>query len=165
MAITLMAHPSFNRGIALLVAVIFMSVMLTFGLVLGSFAYKQTVLTSSNTQSQYAFYAADAGLECALYYDNKLGYFPFPASDPGDPGPSITCNGSAPVTADQTWTASEWRVFNRIALDAQRCVDVTIIKKNTGETYVFSQGYSAACLTGNLPTGARFVSRGLKASY
>lgn len=155
-----------HRGIALLVAVIFMSVMLTFGVLLGSLAYKQTVLTSSTIESQYAFYAADAGLECGLYYGQQLNYFAFPASQPAS-APSITCNGPAPVTATQTWTASQWTVNNRIGLDSKRCVDVTVVVKNTGATTIFSQGYDAPCLAGTLPNapGTRFVSRGLKASY
>ena len=60
-----------QRGFALLVAVVFMSVMLSFGLALGSLSYKQQVLAGASVQSQYAFYAADAGLECALYEDQK----------------------------------------------------------------------------------------------
>ena len=51
-----------QRGFALLIAIIFMSVMLSFGLALGSLAYKQQVLASSAIQSQYAFYAADSAL-------------------------------------------------------------------------------------------------------
>jgi len=159
-----MKNHRIQRGIALLVAVIFMSVMLTFGLVLSSFAYKQALITSAVTESQYAFYAADAGLECALYYDQQLNYFAYPSVDPPS-APSITCNGVAPVVATKVWTSSQWKVTNRIGLDSKRCVDVNVIKTNTGATYIFAQGYSILCLTGTLPAGARFVSRGLKAQY
>src|SRR3989344_4131769 len=55
-----------SRGFALLIAVIFVSVVLALGLSLGSLGYKQQILASGGIQSQYAFYAADAALECAL---------------------------------------------------------------------------------------------------
>lgn len=69
-----------GRGFTLLIAVIFMAVVLAIGLALGSLGYKQSVLASSALESQYAFYAADAGLECALRADEQDL-----ASD-GDPG-------------------------------------------------------------------------------
>jgi hypothetical protein len=48
-----------HRGFALIVAV-------------SSLAYKQQVLASSATRSQYAFYAADSALECGLLQAQKL---------------------------------------------------------------------------------------------
>ena len=62
-----------KKGIALLVTVIFMSVMLAFGVTLASLAYKQSVLASTASLSQVAFFAADAALECALYADQRQG--------------------------------------------------------------------------------------------
>ena len=53
-----MAITNKKRGIALLVTLIFMSVMLAFGLTLASLAYKQAVLASNATKSQQAFFAA-----------------------------------------------------------------------------------------------------------
>ena len=64
-----------KKGIALLVTVIFMSVMLAFGVTLASLAYKQSVLASTAAQSQTAFFAADAALECALYADQRQGAY------------------------------------------------------------------------------------------
>lgn len=60
-----------KKGFTLLIAVIFMAVVLSIGLALGSLGYKQEVLASSALESQVAFYAADAGLECALRADEQ----------------------------------------------------------------------------------------------
>ncbi len=157
-----------QRGFALLVAIIFMSVMLTFGLALGSLAYKQQVLASSAVESQQAFYAADAALECALYYDQQQNLFAYPASDPAPAVPAITCDGIPAISSTETWSASQFTVTNRVQLDSNKhCADVTVYKPppGTGTTYIFSQGYDVSCSTVASPSGARFAARGLKVHY
>jgi hypothetical protein len=159
-----MAIKKTQKGFALLVAVIFMSVMLTFGLGLGSLAYKQEMLASGASQSQYAFYAADSALECVLYADQQQNLFAFPATDPGS-APAMTCDGTAAISATEIYTpGSKWVVTERLSFPSQ-CADVNVYKPapGTGSTYLFAQGYSVPCAT--LGTSARFVSRGLKASY
>lgn len=163
-----------KQGFALLIAIIFMSVMLSFGLALGSIGYKQQVLASSAIESQYAFYAADAALECALYADQRLNLFAYPASDPGS-APVMTCDNTpwAP-SAPELWNSFQWVITYRVGLDKdssgnpRRCADVTVYKPAPGSgilTYIFSQGYDVSCGTVNDPKGARFVSRGLYAHY
>lgn len=162
-----------NRGFALLIAIIFMSVMLSFGLALGSLGYKQQVLASGAIESQYAFYAADAALECALYADQQQNLFTYPASQPPS-APVMTCDGvsatfpTAFPTGIVSYTASQWVIKETLSLDAgKRCADVTIYKPapGTGVTYLFSQGYDVSCATIAAPGGARFVSRGINARY
>lgn len=161
-----------QRGFALLIAVIFMSAMLTFGLALGSLGYKQQVLASSAIQSQYAFYAADSALECALYADQQLNLFAHvPPGSPPVPAPTMVCDNSEPISAivlPGSHTATEWAIELRLSLDSgTRCADVTIYKpapNSTSMTYIFSQGYDVSCaaLGGSAPN---FVSRGLETSY
>lgn len=155
------------RGFALLIAVIFMSVMLTFGLSLGSLAYKQQVLASGSIASQYAFYVADAGLECLLYADQQQNLFAYPETAPGE-APSMTCGGIAPIAKSFTYSPTQFVVSSRLSLDNdQHCADVTIYKPAIAgeEVYLFSQGYDVSCATVISPNGARFVSRGLQAQY
>jgi hypothetical protein len=159
-----------KRGFALLIAVIFMSVMLSFGLVLGSLGYKQQVLASSAIESGSAFYAADAALECALYADQQQGLFAFlPPATPDPPPPSMACSGVAPYSASTiSHTSSLWVMFNRVRLDSDtHCADVTVYKPapGAGATYIYSQGYDVSCATVVSPSGARFVSRGLNIHY
>ena len=146
-----------------------MSVMLAFSLALSSLGYKQVVLSSGATESQYAFYAADSALECALYYDQRFNLFAFPASDPGTV-PAMTCGGLSPVSATESWFPSYWVVTGRFVLDSTHCADVTVYKysapqpPNNTTTYIFSQGYDVSC-TAVGATGARYVSRGMGIHY
>lgn len=175
-----------ERGFALLVSVIFTSVMLALGLILSSLAYKQTILASSAIQSQYAFYAADAALECLLVADQQNGLFEYDIFDPGSP-PLLTCDGTTAQTNPAVPTlpvpckngtngcpANEAHVTERISLDGnKRCADVTVYKYKNGfvtpggtiYTYLFAQGYNVSCSTVATPNGTRFVSRGLNAYY
>lgn len=167
---TCIARHSQERGFALLISVIFMSVMLSFGLALGSLAYKQQVLTSGAVASQYAFYVADAALECLLYADQQQNLFAYPATAPSA-APQMTCNAAAPVSSSFTYTTGatgQFVVSTRLSLDNdKRCADVTIYKPATAgaSTYLFSQGYDVPCTTVASPNGTRFVSRGLQAHY
>ncbi len=162
-----------ERGFALLIAVIFMSVMLTFGLALGSLAYKQEVIASSAIESQYAFYAADAALECALYQDQRLNAFAYDATRTA-PTPTYSCDGSAPLSVPskspyKTYSGSTMILSYRFSLDSgKRCADVTVYKPSSasGHTYLFSQGYDVSCsVVGNPGSTSRYVSRGLEANY
>jgi Tfp pilus assembly protein PilX len=153
-----------------------MSVMLTFGLALASLAYKQEVIATSGIESQYAFYAADAALECALYADQQQQLFAY--ANHSAP-PSLVCNGVATQIGSSAYgpncfniggqCANEWVTSTRIQLDAG-CADVTVYKPaTTGTTYIFSQGYDVSCsvlssIAGSGST-ARYVSRGLEAHY
>ncbi len=156
-----------EQGFTLLVAVIFMSVMLSFGLALGSFAYKQQILASAAIESQYAFYAADAGLECALYADQQQNLFAYSA-DPSTPAPLMMCDGVSPISSSVvSHTGSRWVITERVSLDSNtRCADVTVYKPNgTGTTYIFSQGYDVSCTVVSNPNGARMNARGINVHY
>ena len=168
-----------QRGFALLIAVIFMTVMLSIGLALSSLGYKQEILASTAIESQSAFYAADAALECALYYDQQLDSFAVPSSN-NPPAPSITCDGittsSTILSNNYNTTNPSWVVTMRLPLDSgQSCADVTVYKYEypqpstsgtTYTTYVFSQGYDISCTAvANPQMGARFASSGLSYHY
>lgn len=156
-----MAITGKKRGYALIVAVILTSVMLSFGLALNSLAYKQKVLASDAIQSQYAFYAADAALECALYADQQKDLFDYASHDAGNSPDPITC---ANISAEQGlyyWDASRLSISQRISLSPTQCADVLVEKYANGKTYIYAQGYNASCAT--VAAGSvRLVSRGLK---
>jgi hypothetical protein len=173
-AFCLLPSAHHSRGFALLVAVIFMSVMLAFGLALGSLAYKQQVLASVAIQSQYAFYAADAALECALRADQKDNRFPYPATSV--PPYQMQCDGAI-ATYPPSYTsgtvshdAVQWVFQERISLNGNtRCADVTIYKLNGSQpgmsNYIFAQGYNIPCSVVANPGTTRFVARGISVRY
>jgi len=159
-----------QRGFTLLIAVIFMSVMLSFGLALGSLGYKQQVLASNAIASQYAFYVADTALECALYADQQLGLFDYTRWD-GNPK-SMTCDNSTIAAVQMPPSVSELITTVRLSLDAdKRCADLTIYKYRVPQhpdgltTFIFSTGYDVSCTRVANPGNTRFVSRGMSAHY
>lgn len=157
-----------SRGFALLVAVIFMSVMLTFGLALGALGYKQKVLASSSLGSQYAFYVADAALECILEADQQRDLFIY-SSDMSAPAPTVSCDGMDAISSSvSSHTLTNWIIAARFSMDDGRhCADVMISKpaNRTDTTRLFAQGYDVSCDVVSAPAGARFASRGINAHY
>ncbi len=162
-----------SRGFALIIAVIFMSVMLSFGLTLGSLGYKQQLLVSAAVQSQYAFYVADAALECALYADNKTGNLQeslFAYENYDGTSKPITCDGSTVQVAQPSPPSAFLVSTVKIPFDSgTRCAEITVYKPSisdpTGVTYIFSQGYDISCTALASPNPPRFVSRGIDARY
>ena len=167
-----------ERGFALLVAVIFMSVMLTLGLMLGSLAFKQVQLTSTALRAQTAFYAADAALECTLYADQKQDVFNYDAYMKSGNTPSVSCESGLIVTTPTPFTppagssgGGTYLVFTgrmKIAVNTE-CADVTVYKPATASdpTYIYSQGYNVPCSTVDkaAPGSVCFASQGLEAYY
>lgn len=89
-----------NKGFTLLVAIITTSMLLIVSFVVVNIAYKQLIIADANEQSQYAFYAADAGTECAVYWDLvNSENSPFATDAVGS---SINCNGQTISTGSQT---------------------------------------------------------------
>src|SRR3990167_3653584 len=78
-----------NKGFTLLVAIVTTSLLLLVSFVVVNVALKQLVLANASQESQYAFYAADSGTECAVYHDLKTIPTPFSL-----PFRSFSCNGS-----------------------------------------------------------------------
>src|SRR3989344_4168548 len=64
-----------SRGFTLLLAALVSSITLAIGVSIFEITQKQVILSSLSRDSQYAFYTADTGAECALYWDVKHGYF------------------------------------------------------------------------------------------
>lgn len=175
-----------KRGFTLLIAVIFMGVMLSLGLALSSLGYKQVLLAGGATASQYAFFAADAGLECALRADEKPagGVSPFAYSNHGTPL-ALACGGQTPTIVETCYNgspagscASGYRrtetyvsmmytnPLSQTAGTDTRCAKITTYKPSgNGTTYIFSQGYDTTCANVQSASAIRFASRGLEATY
>ncbi|MFA7302280.1 MAG: hypothetical protein WC030_00835 [Candidatus Paceibacterota bacterium] len=173
-----MAITQNNQGFALLVAVIFMSVMLSFSLTVSALAFKQVTLTSSAVESQYAFYAADAALECILYYDQNDLDFLYTNMVDRSSAPEIDCGdlvGDATIytESDKSLVRARYRFEFNTAPSARYCADITVYKYESPllpknySTYLFAQGYSTPCgvVEGIESSGARYAVRGLQAAY
>lgn len=159
-----------SRGFTLLIAVIFMSVMLSFGLALSSIGYKQQVLASGSIASQYAFYVADTALECVLFADQQQDLFGYSAWN-GKPK-SMMCDGTTVAAVSSPPSSTELVSTVRLSLDSgARCADVTVYKYNAPQppdnftTYIFAIGYDVSCDRLLTPDSSRFVSRGVSIHY
>lgn len=155
-------YTSEPRGFTLLIAVILTTVLVTVGLALFDIAYKQIVLTSAVRHSQYAFYAADTGMECALYWDQKFNAF-----SPSSPRGTITCGGSNISVSSTMASNIRTSTFSTPCLSG-RMASVTVMKANAG--YSCNAQGSRSCLYTNgfsscSSSDARRVERGLHAFY
>lgn len=135
-----------KQGAVLLIAILVSSVALAVGLGVYNRTYKELLFASYWKQTQVAFSAADAGLECGLYWD---------VHSPGSPSCfGISIGGWIPGSAGS---------FMGVPV-GDGCVDVTITKIGVSPapivTTIEARGHNT-CDT----TNTRRVERGLKVSY
>lgn len=157
----------FNKGFTLLVAIMVTSLLLIVSFVVANVALKQLIISKSNQQSQYAFYAAESGIECAIYWDFSGGVSQFDVTSPG----AVTCNGQTVSTGSQT-VASPASVSslvggggvnseNIFSIDLPPgCAIVRVTKLVSGDTTVDSRGYNT-CTSGSI----RRVERAVRITY
>lgn len=173
-----------QAGITLFIAVIVMSILLFISFAVINVALKGTLFASSGRDSQYAFYAADSGIECALYWDSKYptneSAFATSTITPSTPR-TIGCGGSSSVPNNMTTgdtiygtttltriggggNANPTSVFGFVldkgANAVPYCAIVTATKNTNGTTYIKSRGYNT-CDASNL----RRVERGIEVTY
>ncbi len=171
-----MAIQSHNSrgGYTLLFAVLISSLVLALGLSILTISKKELLLSSAGRESQFAFYAADTGAECAMYWDFK-GDFPYSNNPPASPVPrcnaqNLTVNYSqsgpsaAPVDTFTIVNVS----LDQGALVTAPCATVTITKSYSVSggvatlinTKIEGRGYNT-CETSN----PQKVERALRITY
>lgn len=150
-----------DRGITLLISIIITATLLLVATAIANIALKQLIIASSGRESQYAFYAADTGIECAIYWDvqNPSGFSAFStstasyincnqnASNPANPSPSLV---GGTITSNFTITF----------LPDPYCAKVSVTKNDDGTTIIESLGYNT-CDTSN----SRRVERAVRVTY
>lgn len=106
-----------NSGFTLFIALIVSSLLLAIGFSLSTIILKQLVFANSGKESQLAFYAADSGAECALYWDRKnvdgLTDFDgtFTSSSTVSTFDDIFCGTGGPVTPQTAQVGSFTKIF------------------------------------------------------
>lgn len=160
-----------ERGFTLIMAVLISSLLLAIGFSLANFAVKQLIISSTGRESQFAFYAADSGIECAFYWDFKYGnqsaFATSSASVP--PSSGVNCNG-------QDVAASPWSVasisdratttFSFNFSPEPYCAVVSIGKWGSTTT-IESRGYNLGTVSGSSCTSdnPRRVERAIRVRY
>jgi hypothetical protein len=142
-----------QEGFTLLIAIITTGTLLLVAAGIMSLAVRSSVIYSAARESQYAFYAADTGVECALYWDvqNPSGFTAFSTSTSSQ----ITCNSQ---TMNAGGSQSSEFEFN-FAPDPY-CAKVVVTKPSDGSTTIESFGYNS-CDSSN----TKRVERAVKVTY
>lgn len=157
-----------NRGFIMLFSVLISSLLVAVGLSIFNLTLKEITLSTAGRESQIAFYAANSGMECALYWDlvgnGTRSAF---ASNNKETSLKITCgNFSDTPTVSSTGVSATTDFSFKIkdAGDEFPCVKVTVEKeeKKIGgidkiQTTIKSQG-------NNICVGGRRVQRGLEST-
>lgn len=160
-----------EKGITLFIAVVIMSILLFITFAVINITLKASLFASSGTNSQYAFYAADAGIECAIYWDSRFDPSMFATSTAGTincGNQNISTNSQNPIAGTSTksligggGSANPTSVFgfdmNFGSNPLTACAIVTVTKNTDGTTDIASRGYNT-CDT----TNPRRVERGIK---
>jgi hypothetical protein len=151
---------STNKGFTLLFASLIAALLLAIGTGIFNIVFKELILTSSAKGSQFAFYSADSGIECALFAD--LRKRSFATSTGSAPPPSETmCAGQNISSGWNVVTGANSAVttFELTFPPSQQCATVTVIKGG-GDTTIEARGYNT-CDTSN----PRRMERGISVKY
>ncbi len=152
-----------TRGFTLLLAALVASIVLSLGSAIFSIAQKQVTLSSLGRDSQFAFYAADAAAECALYWDIRHNGFgtTSPATNPVCDGEALDATGRAgavPYTMEFQINLFEDLSDN----EPGYCADVEVRKTAEG-TVIHADGYSVHCAA--IETSSRSLQRSVELKY
>jgi len=154
------AEKTTQGGFILSFAVLLSSIILSVGLAVFNILSKELLISSVGRESQFSFYAADTGGECALFWDTKQQIFPTSSQSVVYSGP-INCAGSQfhlnppdpGVSIVGTPTAAT-TTFNFISEDY--CANVLVAKYGDGQTKIESEGYNT-CDESSPRRIARFI--------
>ena len=168
-------QPQYSSGFTLLFAVIISSLLLSIGIAILDLALKQFSLTSTSQNSQVAFYAADDGLECALFWDRSAPegsvFATSSYSNLLTQTGAVTCNGSISTSSvsqlSPTAATSTFWVFYATSTpySSAPCAYVSVAKTGSTtspqiSTAVESYGYDICN-----PTNPNITERSIESNY
>lgn len=161
------------RGFTVFFASLVASLLLAVGFVIFDITYKEVLFSSVARDSDFAVYAADTGLECALYWDARYAGSEnfgsgsvFPTStDSTPPGSGVVCNSQDVASSwdIQKTSSSATTVFTLTFLPQTYCSLVTVAKTSSSgiiSTSVTAAGYNT-CAVG----ASNRIERSLQANY
>jgi len=151
-----------KTGFVSLLALLLANVFLLIGMSVFAISVKELNLSFGGRESTVAFYAADGGMECALYWDIQQDAFATTTPPRKD---KITCAEHnditvtyAPDAGGITGKSTFAFIFGNNNTDS--CVEVTVEKKLDGWTEIISRGRNS-CDTND----SRRVERAWKVCY
>lgn len=117
-----------NKGYTLVFAVLISSLVLSVGISILTISKKEYLLTAAARESTTAFYAADSGLECAVYHDKTGDKFSTSSPNLG----AVSCNGFTPsivTTSGGTYSFYTRRFSMRSDIYATSTCSVISVRK------------------------------------
>lgn len=134
-----------SQGFTLLFAGLIASLTLTLATSIWLLAFTELRFSFIGRESQFAFFAADAGVECALYWDYQANGFA--TNTPS----TITCNNESfpGMGGDGYGVASTFTLtFSPVSANVRPCAVVTVTKfASPDRTRVESRGYNTCNTT------------------
>jgi len=144
-----------SRGFTLLLAALIASLLLLLGSATFGLARKEVLLSSLGRDSQFAFYAADTGAECAIYWDLRHQAF---ASTTGFA--LASCDGQDLGTL--RFEGYDVPIVFEFEPNGY-CAHVTVTKLDLPATIIVSRGYSSSCA--NIEFDPRTLERAVRVTY
>ncbi|MDP2593587.1 MAG: pilus assembly PilX N-terminal domain-containing protein [bacterium] len=164
-------HSGKNKGFTLLFAVLVGSLMLSIGIAILNISLKEMELSVAGRESQFAFYAADTGAECALFWDRGEKIFATSTHTYQPDLSHVTCNGQAFTSGwtvapkTDTYAKTEFTVYVDPSDKTKGCAVVQVEKDDSN-----NDGLSATVIRAkgrnNCETGGKTkIERGIKVTY
>ena len=157
-----------ERGITLYISVIVASFLILSSVAIISIAIRQVAVSSTGRDSQVAFYAADTGIECALYWDLKNPTVPGQSAfATTTPFQNIDCNKLTVVPLRVGATTTFAVAFTS---PDTSCTTVTVAKGYSlglPTTKIESKGYNYGTVSGEscISSNARRTERAVSVSF
>lgn len=147
-----------ERGFAMLFTILVISIIMSLAIGIANVTFKQGLLSSIAKDSLIAFYAADAGVECGLYYDFTVGIFPEGLS--AESAPEMLACGANTLSKVSDMSYTNYIVYRENITDASKpCRNLVFDKTDETISLIQSRGYSVC---NNTP---RQVERALEVRY
>ncbi len=147
-----------NEGFVSMIALLLANIFLIIGLSVFNIAIRELTLSSGARESLFAFYAADGGMECALYHDRVSEAF-----EVLNPNSTINCDEQeiAVTSVDLGGGAGKSNfIYSFDEDDNNPCVQVEVNKNIDGTTTIYSRGQNTCDIN-----NARRVERAWKVSF
>jgi hypothetical protein len=128
----------YDSGFTLLLAVLITSIILGISIGFSIFVLRELAISAIGRESQKAFFAADSGAECVLYWDLKQ----IPSAFSTTTTSSINCAG-----ADYTVGGPSGISNFTLNFDNGSCASVTVDKTVYLQTRMYSYGRNTCDLT------------------
>lgn len=132
-----------QRGFTILLATLVASISIAIGISVYSLAQKQVELSRLGRDSQLAFYAADTGAECALFWDIRYSYFATTAPS-NVLAPQPQCDAET-LTMSGRSTILPYTMTFQFEPNGY-CTQVSVQKSATNpRTVIHADGFSSPC--------------------